>query len=434
MSFLSLIFRLQGDNSDFKSKVRDSQHSVEGLAGKLHSIGAGIKMGLEAFGAEKLVEGFHQLAEYGAHLKDIEERLDLGAEATQRYANSARRSGTDIDTVAASFDKMRKNLGTSLGTGKEAEKMRDHFEELGISLDDIKSKQPEQIFDAMLDKMASGQMTLEQFTAGTETLGKGFAKLIPFAIDFGHHHGDLLFSQAEIDTLKQANDKYGDLKTNLMVAGAKVMTKIQEFGGLVGGILHGNPMAYADGEWQERKDREEEEERKRELKKKAEELAEQQRKKDEDEATARKANSATMERVEHLDKSTDDINEKNRKKALTDEERLNELIAKRVKLKEHLDYFDKFNDQREANPETAEADARVRKELAETNQEIQQESEKHRQTYEKPDVDAGARVGLFIGGRRDPLVDINTQHLNVSREIKAVLDDIKNQKPKEIFS
>lgn len=431
VSFLSLIFRFQGDNSQFQSKVRETEHSIDGLAGKLKS---GLKAAGAALGLSEVFAKVKEGVEYASHLRDVQERLDTTAEATQRYANAARRSRLDVDEIASAFDKLRKNIGTAMGDDTAAVKMQAHFDELGVTMEDIKNKSFDEVFNMIMQAMASGSMTAEQFTAAAETLGKAYGKLIPFAKDLAQAHKDLLFTDSDLAQLKEAESRFSDLFNNIKVCAGKALLFVKEGFEKIADFGYGGINQVAQARFDKRKAAEEAEANHKQLedqKAKAEAEAERARKEQEDILSGAKAHEAGMERAVRADEEADKINEANRMRALTQEEQINELLEKRAKLMETIRYHEQFKEHEAVSPNFAEEGAEARKMLAETNQQLL--SIQHTTKLEKPNVDSLAKVGLFIGGKRDPLISISEQQLQETIRVRQVLDEIRRTKPKSIF-
>lgn len=139
---------------------------VSGFAG---AIGAGLSAaGLVMF-AKSAINAADAVA-------DGSKRIGLSAEEYQKLSFAAEQSGASIETIETAFKKMSSTVTDAIGGNKTAIAT---LNGLGISLDEVKGKTPNQLFELMAD--ALGQVTdkTQQAAMAQDIFGKSGMQLIP---------------------------------------------------------------------------------------------------------------------------------------------------------------------------------------------------------------------------------------------------------------
>lgn len=114
---LLAIFGIEVDDHELK----DADKHVEGFAKKLEELEPALKKAArvlaEAFGAEKLKEFVKETLEVNSHLKDLSNRLDVGAQTIRNFGFLAKDAGVDLDSAANALGLLEKNLGEAASKG-----------------------------------------------------------------------------------------------------------------------------------------------------------------------------------------------------------------------------------------------------------------------------------------------------------------------------
>lgn len=208
-AFQTGLARLQGSVTSF----------AKGLGGAL----------LGVFALDKLISGFSSAIEKGDQLQDIAEKFGLSASKLQMLGNAASVYGSSLENVSAGLNKLAlaQQKATAGDTG-----LQDTFREAGISLQDLKSMGPEDLFLKIADSFASGANDGRQFLIVNELLGKAQTDLIKVMnqgssaiIEQGNSMG--VWSDSTIASLSSASDAIKTLENLWTVA----------FGGIAAAII-----------------------------------------------------------------------------------------------------------------------------------------------------------------------------------------------------
>lgn len=179
------------------------------LQGSVAAFGKGIGLALAGtFAFDKIISGFSSAIEKGDQLQDIAEKFGLSASKLQMLGNAATVYGSGIENVSAGLNKLAlaQQKAVAGDTG-----LQDTFREVGISMQELKSMGPEDIFLKISDSFASGANDGRQFLIVNELLGKAQTDLIKVMnqgsaaiIDQGNSMG--VWSDETIARLSAASD------------------------------------------------------------------------------------------------------------------------------------------------------------------------------------------------------------------------------------
>jgi len=195
----------------FKKEAADAGKALGDTIVKLGAItlGAGTIAGFTA-----LIKSTIDSAD---HLNDLSKKTGVAVETLGGIGFAASQAGGDLEGVTAAFVKMDKSIASALGGNKNA--IAD-FKDLGISLQDLKTQTPDQIFAKLADGFAGAEDGALKTAAATNVLGKAGADQLALLND----GGDALLKNIEYykrysgvtqQTAEQAdqfNDTLGKLK------------------------------------------------------------------------------------------------------------------------------------------------------------------------------------------------------------------------------
>lgn len=164
------------------------------LAGTL-----GIALGVRAF-AGFITSSIRS----GEAIGDLSDRLGISAEKFQALSYAAEMSGSSQDALVTAFTFMAKAIGTAERGG---EAMVAEFKAIGISLDDIKGKAPDEVFLMIADAVSRIKDPIERTAAGVKFFGRSFGDVALFVSK----------GAASITALTEQAKKYGLVLSNEMI-------------------------------------------------------------------------------------------------------------------------------------------------------------------------------------------------------------------------
>jgi len=111
-----------------------------------------------------------------ASIDDLSKRTGISADVIQGYSLAANQSGVSIETFGKSIQKLTVNLGEAQTGNKTAIKS---FAELGLSVTDLASLNPEQAFNAVVSAISKLPNPAQQAAAAVGLFGKSGVELVP---------------------------------------------------------------------------------------------------------------------------------------------------------------------------------------------------------------------------------------------------------------
>ena len=148
----------------------------------------------------KIGEAFNEIQERAKAVKLGSIRTGLSTDQYQRVSNVTESTGLDAGSAAHAIDHIAKAQTElkhgSIDATRATEKLAEAFAAIGISVSQVESLSPQQLFfriaDALKDAAAQGKLTGEQIAAMKEVLGKAGPELIPaFAKGFEGDAADI---------------------------------------------------------------------------------------------------------------------------------------------------------------------------------------------------------------------------------------------------
>lgn len=125
-------------------------------------------IGTAAIGAGTALAGAaNGVADYGDHIDKMSQKMGLTAEAYQEWDAVMQHSGTSMDTMKASM----KTLANAAETGNKA------FKELGITENDLKTMNQQDLFEATIAGLQQVDDTTQRTYLAGQLLGRGATEL-----------------------------------------------------------------------------------------------------------------------------------------------------------------------------------------------------------------------------------------------------------------
>lgn len=182
-----------------EERARQIDKSLSIVKNALGAIGVGFAVGATI---DKIKEKITSAIESAAGLQQLSERTGVAASALSALSGVAKLSGTSTEELGTGLQKLSKSLIDAQNGG---EKTSASFEAIGISVDSIRGKKPDEVFKLIADKLATFQDGAEKVVIAQNLLGKAGANLLPVLNDLAEV-GDL---QAKVtDEQARAADEY----------------------------------------------------------------------------------------------------------------------------------------------------------------------------------------------------------------------------------
>ena len=161
----------------------------------IKSLGAGLVVGLTLDKIKNKIEGVIQSA---AGLQQLSERTGATVEGLSALAAVAKLSGTDTESLATGLQKLAKSMNDAEHGG---EKNIEAFRAIGISVDELKGKKPDEVFLLISNRLAEYADGAGKTALAMQLLGKSGANLLPVAkdlADIGEYQVKVTREQAAI--------------------------------------------------------------------------------------------------------------------------------------------------------------------------------------------------------------------------------------------
>jgi len=232
------LFKLFGsilvDNEEANKSISATDKKAEGLGKKLGDgiktaakWGAGIMAAAGAAGGAMLGLA-NKTAETADFIDKLSERTGINREELQRWKYAADQSGADISKLEVGIKKLSDTMDDA---SNGSEKNVKAFEKLGISMDDLKNKSQEQIFEEVMYALSEMPQGAERNALGNDLLGKSYTELLPLLNAGADGMSDLKNRADELglvmseDAVK-AGVKFGDTWADLKSAFGAVFTHL----------------------------------------------------------------------------------------------------------------------------------------------------------------------------------------------------------------
>jgi len=155
---------------------------LEGIQGKIQGMSAGLKKaGIPMTAAGTAIVGSMALsvksfAEAGDEVQKMAIKTGFSTEALSEWRYMAELGGTSLDAVEKGIKKMASTLEDAkdgLSTTTLA------FDKLGVNVDDLKGKSPEETFNILTEAIANIEDPLERSALAGDIFGRAGTDLLP---------------------------------------------------------------------------------------------------------------------------------------------------------------------------------------------------------------------------------------------------------------
>ena len=177
------VFKLFGsifiNTDDAEKSLAKTEQSGQSLGDKLSGVFGGIgtaaagiatAVGGAAVSAGKTLYDFAAGAGAAGDAIDKQsQKLGLSTQGYQEWSHVLKLTGGDIDSLGVGMKTLTQNLA---GAGEDSAKAKKAFEAVGLSLDDVKNKSPEETFNMVITALQGMPEGAEKTAASLALLGK----------------------------------------------------------------------------------------------------------------------------------------------------------------------------------------------------------------------------------------------------------------------
>jgi hypothetical protein len=148
------------------SSAKTLQNTIHGVASAL-----GVGIGVGAF--VNLIKGTIEAAD---HLENLSKSTGVSVEKLGGLGFAAKQTGGDLDSMADAFKRFSVNAAAA---AQGNEKQQEVFQALGISLKDLRTLSPDQLFIKAADAFSSFNEGINKSALGAAAFGKSYQGIIP---------------------------------------------------------------------------------------------------------------------------------------------------------------------------------------------------------------------------------------------------------------
>ena len=184
-----------------------------------------------AFSVGAVVNLARETIAFGGQISDLSERYGVSTDMVQKLKFAAEQSGSSVESMLGAFKKM--NQAMLEAADGNADK-QDAFQRMGVSMDDLKSKSPEEVFRMIARAAKDMPHTPQLFADIKDVLGKSGDELLPAfkagldaAIAAAEKLG-LVMDSITIAALDNVGDQFAVVKLRAMSTFAPVIAFVSE--------------------------------------------------------------------------------------------------------------------------------------------------------------------------------------------------------------
>lgn len=237
MNLMDAVIRITADNSDATKKFDETEQKAGGLKGALSKAGElgakavkGATVAVAAVGTASIAAGkkiwdmSNQVSQAGDTIDKQSQKVGLSYEAYQKWDYAMTLAGTSMAACSVGM-KTLTNTFDSAQDGSAGAISK--FERLGLTMDDLKGKSREEIFETTVEALQNMEDKTEMAAAANDLFGKSGQELIP------------LFNQSAEATrgaLEEA-EKYGMVMSDdAVAASAGFQDSLTKMNGTITGV------------------------------------------------------------------------------------------------------------------------------------------------------------------------------------------------------
>lgn len=222
-----LVVNLEANIARFTSDMGRASQTVEQTMGRMNAAADKVKTILGAVGvalsADLIVGEINKSLDALAQLDDMAQKTGSSVETLSKLSKVAAFTGTDLSAVDGILIKLSKNLAAA---DEEGNKTAKALAAIGISTDDLKAKDPSEVFVEVAKKLQDYEDGANKVALVTDLMGKSAAEMLPFMNDVAESldkfQGDSAKSAAQAAALQDQigilRVRYAEWRTEIVVA------------------------------------------------------------------------------------------------------------------------------------------------------------------------------------------------------------------------
>lgn len=175
MDVLNLRGVLTLDKSEYDRGLETAEQGARSFGGrfsKAAKVGAAAAAALgvaAGYAGKKIVDGAKQVAEYGDKVDKMSQKIGISAEAYQKWDYVMQRAGGNVDQLKMGMKTL----------SQQAEKNSDAFQKLGISQEEVKNLNQEELFERTIKGLSDMEAGTERTALASQLLGRAGADMGP---------------------------------------------------------------------------------------------------------------------------------------------------------------------------------------------------------------------------------------------------------------
>lgn len=167
---------ITGDSRQFAGETQKVLAAIDRMRSSLAAASRSMVNNFAAlFGGRAIVQQIRQTIEYGGRLTDLRDRLQVSTDALQRWEYAARQGGAGLDAVVMSVQKL--GIAQTAALQGNQEYLRS-FERLNISARELRQMDLETLFDRVSREIGKGAGGTTAMYDALRVLGEGAGPLL----------------------------------------------------------------------------------------------------------------------------------------------------------------------------------------------------------------------------------------------------------------
>ncbi len=224
-----LAFNLKASVSG-QQAIDKFKQSLEGINSRVEGLNRGFKLLAEAFALKEAFEFGKGLIEVVDGLDRLSQKTGIGINALSGYQVAAEKAGLSTGDLDTGLKKFNKTLVEAQNGNYQSASA---FKNLGITIEELKTKSPEQIINKLADNFTKLKDGPEKAANALKIFGKAGTDLIPFL-----NQGSEALSAFSLDLDKEAVEKFKEAKDAVIdLAAAFKKDLLQSFEALLPSLL-----------------------------------------------------------------------------------------------------------------------------------------------------------------------------------------------------
>lgn len=171
--------RFEADFGKATKIVQQNSRQISSAISTVKGLLAGLGITLSASAFVGLIKGTIDAAD---HLNDLSQSTGIAVETLGGLGFAASQSGSSLDDAASSFGKLNLKIAAAIAGNQEAVKA---FNAVGISIAELKSLSPDQIFARLADRFREYEDGANKAALGQAFFGKSYQGTIPLLNEGG---------------------------------------------------------------------------------------------------------------------------------------------------------------------------------------------------------------------------------------------------------